>query len=54
MNLDPVFVNANGGDFHLSGGSPARDAVNTGPALDFEGDRRPQGVRFDLGADETQ
>lgn len=52
-NMDPLFVDPMNGNFHISGGSPARDAVNTGPATDFENDHRPQGARFDLGADEA-
>jgi hypothetical protein len=51
-NKDPLFVNPTLDDFHLSSNSPAIDAVDDGPALDFEGDQRPQGTRFDLGADE--
>jgi len=27
--------------------------VDTGPATDFEGDPRPRGPRFDIGADEA-
>ena len=52
MNVNPLFANASGHDFHLSGGSPARDLVDQGPAYDFEGDARPKGVRYDIGADE--
>jgi hypothetical protein len=52
MNVDPLFRNANAHDFRLSGGSPAHDVVNSGPTFDFEHDPRPQGPRFDLGADE--
>ncbi len=53
MNTDPSFVSANANNFHLNGGSPARDAVDAGPAMDFEGDPRPRGARFDIGADEA-
>jgi hypothetical protein len=52
-NVNPAFMNPAAGDYHLGGGSPARDFANTGPATDFEGDPRPQGLRFDIGADET-
>ncbi|HWO24671.1 MAG TPA: choice-of-anchor Q domain-containing protein [Kofleriaceae bacterium] len=52
-NVDPRFVDAVGRDYHLAAGSPARDAVDAGPAMDFEGDPRPRGARFDLGADEA-
>jgi hypothetical protein len=51
MNVDPQFVNV-GHDYHLTAGSPAIDTVDQGPASDFEGDARPQGARFDTGADE--
>jgi hypothetical protein len=54
MNTDPFFVNSSAHDYHLSTSSPARDAVETGPVIDFEGDARPQGPRFDLGADEAK
>ncbi len=51
-NDDPRFVNPSSGDYHLGEGSPARDAIDTGPPFDFEGEARPKGSRFDLGADE--
>ena len=50
---DPGFVSPTDKDFHLSPSSVARDAADEGPANDFEGDPRPQGARFDLGADEA-
>jgi hypothetical protein len=53
-NTDPLFVDPAQHDYHLGAASPARDAVDTGPATDFEGDLRPQGPRFDLGADEAK
>jgi hypothetical protein len=53
MNVYPGFVSSTQHDYHLSGGSPARDQVNAGPEFDFEREPRPQGVRFDLGADEA-
>jgi hypothetical protein len=48
-NADPQFVDS---AYHISASSPARDAVDTGPNMDFEGDARPKGARFDIGADE--
>lgn len=52
-NTDPLFVNPSNADFHISPTSPARDKAATGPATDFEGDPRPMGASFDLGADES-
>jgi hypothetical protein len=51
-NADPLFKNLLQSDYHLSATSPAIDQVGAGPALDFEGDARPQGAAFDIGADE--
>ena len=52
-NVDPKFVSPAGRDYHLQPSSPAKDAVDMGPPADFEGDPRPRGARFDLGADEA-
>jgi glucose/arabinose dehydrogenase len=53
---DPKFVNAAAGDFRLREDSPAidqgADLRAQRVAADFEGDKRPQGKAFDLGADE--
>jgi hypothetical protein len=49
----PQFVDAASHDYHIASTSPARDAVDTGPAKDFEGDARPRGAKFDIGADEA-
>lgn len=53
VNVNPQFVAPGSGDYHIATNSPARDMVDTGPATDFEGDQRPQGPRFDIGADEA-
>jgi hypothetical protein len=53
INVDPRFIPADN-DYHLSMDSPAKDFVDVGPVTDFEGDARPSGVRFDLGADEAR
>lgn len=52
-NMDPRFVDLAGGDYHLSSNSPAKDLVDAGPGTDFEGEARPRGARFDIGADEA-
>jgi hypothetical protein len=53
MSTDPLFQDSSTHDYHLASNSPARDAVDAGPATDFEGDARPQGARYDIGADEA-
>ncbi len=53
MNVDPMFVDRADSNYHISASSPAKDAVPTGPPDDFEGDARPQGPAFDIGADEA-
>ena len=62
VNADPQFVNLGGGDFHLLGGSPARDAglqalpnnpFVSGQVTDKDGVPRPQGRGSSLGAYEA-
>lgn len=50
----PLFADAANGDFHLTSGSTALDAVAClgSVATDFEGTTRPQGTLCDAGADE--
>ena len=50
INVDPLFVGE--GDYHLARGSPAIDAGRrlVAPATDIEGNARPCGQRFDMGA----
>lgn len=55
LNVDPAFADSTGGDFHLSPGSPARNAgIDLGAAvlglLDLGGEVRVQGSAPDLGA----
>jgi len=50
---EPMFANPNGRDFHLQPGSPCIDTgTGAGVYVDFEGQVRPQGSGFDIGADE--
>ncbi|HEX4352737.1 MAG TPA: choice-of-anchor Q domain-containing protein [Polyangiales bacterium] len=54
INADPGFVNATQGNYHLAAGSPCIDAADPAATLtiDIDGDTRPQGSGFDIGADE--
>ncbi len=48
---DPLFVNLGGGDLHLTGASACIDAgQNLGVAVDYEGNARPLGGGYDMGA----
>ena len=51
---DPRFLDPAAGDFHLDPRSPAVNAgaAQGAPAVDFEGDARPQGSGMDIGWDE--
>src|SRR5262249_53710338 len=50
-----LFVNAAGNDYHLSATSPAIDTgtATSAPATDFDGNPRPQGAGYDIGAYEN-
>jgi parallel beta-helix repeat protein len=52
VTADPLFVDAKAGDFHLQALSPAIDKGTAldAPAMDLEGNLRPCGAGFDLGA----
>jgi PKD repeat protein len=52
---DPLFVDPTATNYHLAVGSAAQDAGNNaGVFQDIEGNARPQGANFDIGADEIQ
>jgi len=51
---DPIFVDPGNGNYHLSKNSPYIDAGTSdgAPNDDIDGDLRPQGLVYDIGADE--
>jgi uncharacterized repeat protein (TIGR01451 family) len=50
---NPAFMNPGAGDFHIGPGSVAVDTgVNAGVSTDMDGDPRPMGAGYDIGADE--
>ena len=49
----PAFVNPAGRNYHITASSAARDAgTNAGVTTDIDGNARPQGAGYDIGADE--
>jgi hypothetical protein len=50
----PAYVDPAGLNYHLMCGSPAIDAgIDAGVEVDIDGDLRPEGAGFDIGADEV-
>ncbi len=49
---NPQFVNPSGGDFHIQSSSPAIDKGTStdAPNVDFDGNSRPKGAGYDIGA----
>ncbi len=53
IDSDPLFVDPGSDDYHLQRGSPCIDAgIDAGVYIDIDGDVRPWGEGFDMGADE--
>ena len=51
---DPAFVDPDGGNYHIGLGSAAIDAgIDAGISADIDGDPRPIGAGYDIGADEA-
>ena len=52
---DPRFVNPSALDYHIRRDSAAIDAgIDAAVATDIDGDRRPSGLGFEIGADEIE
>lgn len=56
INVDPMFVNAAQGNFHIGASSPVKDVADPAATLesDIDAEMRPAGSGRDMGADEAQ
>ena len=55
IQADPLLLDPGGNDFHLLSGSPCVDAgIDAGVTVDIDGDPRPLGAGYDIGADEVR
>lgn len=53
LNGKPAFVNPASGDYHILFGSAAMDrGIDAGMTTDIDGEARPHGNGYDIGADE--
>lgn len=51
VTVDPMLVSPSTGDFHLGASSAAVDhGIATSATVDIDGNTRPQGSAFDVGA----
>ena len=56
INTDPLFTNPSQNDFHIQPTSPVKGKADPGATvrIDIDGETRPQGGGYDMGADEIQ